>query len=83
MNCVITGDGRMDSPGHSAQYCTYTLLEYESKDIVACKIIDKRMTGMKSANMEKEKLQRALKSLVDSEVLVKGLCTDASIVTLN
>jgi uncharacterized protein YfdQ (DUF2303 family) len=22
------GDGRMDSPGHSAQYCSYTFMEF-------------------------------------------------------
>ena len=77
MFCSV-GDGRMDSPGHCAQYCTYTLLEYNSKDIVACEIIDKRMTSMKSTNMEKEGLQRALKNIMENGVVIKEICTDAS-----
>ena len=72
------GDGRMDSPGFCAQYCTYTLLEYNTKDIVACEIIDKRMTAMKSTYMEKEGLQRAMRNLMDNGVVIKELCTDAS-----
>ena len=72
------GDGRMDSPGHCAQYCTYTLIEYESKDIVACEIINKRETDLKSTSMEKKGLKRALQSLKDSGIIVKEICTDAS-----
>ena len=62
----------MDSPGHCAQY---TLIEYESKDIVACEIINKRETDF---TMEKEGLKRALQSLKDSGIIVKEICTDAS-----
>lgn len=28
---VLLGDGRNDSPGHSAQYCTYSMMDNESK----------------------------------------------------
>uniref|UniRef100_A0AAV2J9S8 Uncharacterized protein n=1 Tax=Knipowitschia caucasica TaxID=637954 RepID=A0AAV2J9S8_KNICA len=31
---VVLGDGRMDSPGHCAQFCTYTMIEHETRDIV-------------------------------------------------
>jgi len=75
---IISGDGRMDSPGHCAQFCTYTLLEYESKDIVACVIVNKRETDMKSTAMEKEGLKRALHHLKENGVIVKEVCTDAS-----
>lgn len=68
----------MDSPGHSAQYCTYTLMENSSKDIVASVIIDKRMTDLKSSNMELEGLRRCLQKLQDGGVVVKELVTDAS-----
>lgn len=75
---VVAGDGRMDSPGHSAQYCTYTLLEYQSKDIVSMEIIDKRMTGLKSTSMEKEGLKRAIASVIENGITVGELVTDAS-----
>lgn len=55
-------------------YCTYTFLEYDSKDIVACEIIDKRMTQLKSTNMEKEGLLRALRYLLEQGT---NVCTDA------
>ncbi|XP_067304915.1 uncharacterized protein [Pseudorasbora parva] len=32
---VVLADGRMDSPGHCAQYCTYTTMENESKEIIS------------------------------------------------
>lgn len=76
---TILGDGRMDSPGHSAQYCTYTVMEYENKDILACEIINKRETAMKSTAMEKEGLKRCLQKLLDRGIIVQELCTDASI----
>ena len=31
---VAAGDGRMDSPGHSAQYCVYSLMEHETVRIM-------------------------------------------------
>ena len=68
----------MDSPGFSAQYCTYTLLEYDSKDIVTCIIINKRETDMKSTNMEREGLKRALEQLETAGVKVEEVVTDAS-----
>ncbi|XP_060561175.1 uncharacterized protein LOC132720945 [Ruditapes philippinarum] len=77
-NIVIAGDGRMDSPGHSAQYCTYTIMEYENKDILACEIVNKRETDMKSTAMVKEGLKRCLKKLSDSGITIQELCTDAS-----
>ena len=68
----------MDSPGHSAQYCTYTIMEYESKDILACEILDKRMANLKSASMEKEGLKRGLTKLLNGGILIDEICTDGS-----
>ena len=42
------GDGRNDSPGHCAQYCTYTLMDCECKSIVSTITVDKRETSLKS-----------------------------------
>lgn len=74
---MVTGDGRNDSPGHSAQYLTYTLLNHETKDVVAMSIVDKREANLKSPNMEKIGLQRALKQLTDAKLTVSELVTDA------
>lgn len=47
------GDGRMDSPGHCAQFCSYTFMEYETKKILSIVTMDKRMTDKKSTVLEK------------------------------
>ena len=31
---VLVGDGRCDSPGHSAKYCTYTFMEANTGNVV-------------------------------------------------
>ncbi|KAK1891048.1 S-adenosylmethionine decarboxylase proenzyme [Dissostichus eleginoides] len=51
---VILGDARMDSPGFCAQYCTYTAMDNDSKNIICMINIDKRETQRNSVIMEKE-----------------------------
>lgn len=75
--CIITGDGRNDSPGHSAQYCSYTLMEEKTKKIVSIQTLDKRTTDRKSANMEKAGFQLALEDARGKGIKVKELVTDA------
>ena len=36
---VLAGDGRCDSLGHCAKYCTYTLLDVESQKVVDFKVV--------------------------------------------
>ena len=36
---VLAGDGRCDSPGHCAKYCTYTLLDVNCKKVVDFKVV--------------------------------------------
>lgn len=52
----LCGDGRNDSPGHSARYCFYTLMEHATKVVVDMAVVDKRETGGNSVTMEKEGL---------------------------
>lgn len=37
----FTGNGKMDSPGHLAQYCSYTFMELETKNILCIITIKK------------------------------------------
>lgn len=74
---VVIGDGRNDLPGHSAQYCSYTLMENETKKILTVHTIDKRMTDRKSTNMEKAGFQTALNELLEKNISVKEVVTDA------
>ena len=35
----------MDSPGYSAKYCTYTVMNQSDKNILAMEVIDKRVSA--------------------------------------
>eukprot|EP00112_Aurelia_sp_Birch-Aquarium-sp1_P013397 Seg2842.5 transcript_id=Seg2842.5/GoldUCD/mRNA.D3Y31 product="hypothetical protein" protein_id=Seg2842.5/GoldUCD/D3Y31 len=74
--CLI-GNGRNDSPGFSARYCVYVLMEQLTGIILDIEILDRRETGGHSPNMEREGLTRLLEKLMKicdiSEVV-----TDAS-----
>ncbi|XP_014666614.1 PREDICTED: uncharacterized protein LOC106808411 [Priapulus caudatus] len=74
---VVLGDGRMDSPGYSAQYCSYTIMESESKKILTLKTLDKRVTDRKSTNMEKKGFSDALGEVMAKGLKVKEVVTDA------
>ena len=74
---VLSGDGRCDSPGKSAKYCTYSLLDTDTGYILHCETIDKREVGLQSPNMEKEALVRSLQFL-QSRICCIEIITDAS-----
>ena len=73
----LCGDGRNDSPGHSARYCVYTLMEHVTNVVVDLEVLDKRETGGNSTTMEKEGLRRLLQRLKD-KLPLSEICTDAS-----
>ncbi|KAL5011556.1 hypothetical protein ScPMuIL_010107 [Solemya velum] len=76
---IVAGDGRMDSPGFSAQYCSYTATDNSSKNILTVRTVDKRETQLKSTTVEKEGFQRVMKELKDKQVKVTEVVTDAHI----
>lgn len=53
----LRGAGRNDSPGHSARYCVYTLMENSTKVVLDMAVVDKRETGGNSVAIEKEGLR--------------------------
>lgn len=67
----------MDSPGHCAQYCTYTFMENDSKKIISVKTMDKRETERKSANLEKLGFIRGMQDVRERGLQVKEVVTDA------
>ena len=73
----VCGDGRNDSPGHSARYCVYTLMEHVTKVVIDIEVLDKRETGGNSTTMEREGLRRLLERLMD-KLPLSEICTDAS-----
>ena len=74
---VLSGDGRCDSPGKSAKYCTYSLMDIDTGYKLHCETVDKREVGLQSPNMEKEAFVRLLQFL-QSRIWCIEIITDAS-----
>ena len=74
---TLSGDGRNDSPGHTARYCVYTLMEQSSRAVVDLEVLDKRETAGKSAAMEKLALSGLLQRLMHV-LKIEHIVTDAS-----
>lgn len=66
----------MDSPGHNAQYCTYTFMENSTKQILCVITMDKRMTDRKSTNLEKACFVKGLQFLLQNDIQVIEVITD-------
>ena len=73
---VLSGDGRNDSPGHSAQYCTYSLADMDDNTILQMDIVDVREAGGKSNNMERIGFEKAMGVLLASPIVAKEVVTD-------
>ncbi|KAM7293564.1 uncharacterized protein ISCGN_026694 [Ixodes scapularis] len=71
----LAGDGRADSPGYSAKYGTYTLLDTRINKIMHYEVL--QSTEVKSSNhMETEGLKRSLDFLLSMGLSVYVLVTD-------
>ena len=68
----------MDSPGHCAQYCSYSAMENDSKQIINVVNIDKRETGRNSVIMEREAFIKTFDKLHE-ELNLSEVCTDAHV----
>ena len=71
----------MDSPGYNAEYCTYTSLDDETKNILDIQIVNKRTHALNSVILEKIACQKALDKLIAKGVQISELATDAHIET--
>lgn len=78
---VLCGDRRMDSPGFSAKYCLYTMMDHLLDLIVDVEVVDKREAGGTSSLMEKMGCKRILERLVGI-LNLQELVTDASSVIM-
>ena len=77
LSFLLPGDARNDSPGFSAKYCTYTVLDEADDSILSMGFKDKRECGVKSPNMETAAFVEALDELKD-KVNILEVCTDSS-----
>ncbi|XDV52485.1 hypothetical protein PO909_021212 [Leuciscus waleckii] len=72
---ALSGDMHADSPGHSAKYCSYTLMHLESNTILDIQLVQSKEVGG-SAHMEKEGLRRGLDLLESNQLHVDYILTD-------
>lgn len=79
---ALAGDGQFDSPGHSAKYCTYSMMDLMSKKIVYFEI-DQVGPGKNSNNLEPLTFQKSLNRLIQEKVNVKIVATDRHSVIKN
>ena len=73
---ILSGDGRNDSRGHSAQYCTYSLANMQDKTILQMNVVDVREAAGKSNNMEWIGFQKGMDVLLASPMVLKEVVTD-------
>ena len=74
---ILSGDGRCDSLGKSAKFCTYSMMDLESGLILHSETVDKREVALQSPNMEKEAFVRSLCYLLP-HIKCTEIITDAS-----
>ncbi|XP_046906494.1 uncharacterized protein LOC124488067 isoform X2 [Hypomesus transpacificus] len=72
---ILGGDMRADSPGHSAKYGSYTMMDVQTNKIVDIQLVQSNEVGG-SSYMEKEGLIRALDLLHGSGVKLDCIITD-------
>ena len=74
---LLSSDARNDSPGHCAQYCTYTIADMVDKVILQQNVLDVReVPGRKSTNMETIGFQRGMDALLSTDIIIKEVITD-------
>lgn len=74
----LCGDRHCNSPGKSAKYCTYSLMDSENNKILYVESIDKCEVSLKSTNTEREAFKRPLLCLTDKSIKISEVVTDAS-----
>jgi solute carrier family 8 (sodium/calcium exchanger) len=72
---VLGGDGRCDSPGHSAKYGSYTLMDACKRVVLDVQLVQCNEIGS-SNNMELEGLKRGLQYIEDQQITVTRIITD-------
>uniref|UniRef100_A0AAV2K348 Transposase n=1 Tax=Knipowitschia caucasica TaxID=637954 RepID=A0AAV2K348_KNICA len=72
---TLGGDMRADSPGHSAKYGSYTMMNLQSNSVIDIQLIQSSEVG-NSVRMEKEGFIRSLTMLEEKGVKVQAIVTD-------
>lgn len=72
---TLGGDMRLDSPGHSAKYGSYTMMNLKSNHIIDIQLVQSNEVG-NSVRMEEEGFVRSLNVLEERGVEVLAVVTD-------
>lgn len=73
---TLAVEGRCDSPGHSAKYGTYTMLDVDSEKVADFKVVS--VCEVKNSNaMEKKGFTDTLNTIEEVVVRVAGVSTDS------
>ena len=73
---LLSGDGRHDSPGHNAKYCTCSVMDQILSQILHFHVVCVVETEGKSNLMEKKGLIRVLRKLHSCDVKIQSITTD-------
>ena len=73
----VSGDGRCDSPGHSAKYCIYTIMDDHTTTILDFRLVQMSEVA-NSVRMEKAGLERSLEKLENSGLPIGVLATEGT-----
>ncbi|XP_067298749.1 uncharacterized protein [Pseudorasbora parva] len=74
-NAIIGGGMRADSPGRSAKYGIYTMVNLQTNNIIDIQLVQSNEVGG-SYHMEKEGLRRSLDLLEESRIKLDCIVTD-------
>ncbi|XP_056100848.1 uncharacterized protein LOC130079563 [Rhinichthys klamathensis goyatoka] len=72
---IVAGDMRADSPGHSAKYGSYTMMDLQTNNIIDIQLVQSSEVGGRR-HMEEEGLRRSLDLLEESGVKLDCVVTD-------
>ena len=75
---ILSGNGRCDSPGKSAKFCTYLMMEATDNQILHFENVNKREVALQPPNMERERMVRCLNFLLSSGMKISEVVTDSS-----
>ena len=78
-NLVVCGDGRCDSPGYSAKYCTYTIIDTVSSAILGFNVVKVTESDNSTSKMELEGFKRTMSQLQEDGLNIVTIATDGHV----
>jgi hypothetical protein len=74
----LCGDGRSDSPGYSAKYCTYTTMDVDKNNVVTGRNLQLGQESASSVGMEVVGLESCLDEYDEYDIKIAVITTDRS-----